>query len=135
MDDRRFDIVFTGQIVEGADPAQVQERLAILFKMERAAIQGLFSGRRYTIKKDLDPATAGKFKAALAKAGAVCELAERREAAAFTIAQPGTLLTEPYAAPPPAIDISGLAMLEVGRDVLDDYPVPAAPTVDVSAIR
>ncbi len=134
MDDRRFDIVFAGQIVEGADPTQVQERLAVLFKMGREAIQDLFSGRRYAIKKDLDRATAQRYQAALAKAGALCELAEQRDAATFTIARPGTLLTDPYVAPPPTIDISGLAMLEAGRDVLDEYPVPVAPTLDVSAI-
>ncbi len=132
--DRRFDIVFSGQTVEGAGLVAVQERLAILFKMDRSTVASLFSGRRYTIKKNLDGPTAGQYKAALEKAGAVCEIVERRDAAAITIAPPGTILAEQQAPHPPAIDISALAMLEVGMDVLDDYPQPRTPAMDVSAI-
>jgi len=134
MDDRRFDIVFSGQTVAGAGPAAVQERLAILFKMDRSSVAGLFSGRRYTIKKNLDGQTAGQYKAALEKAGAVCEIVERRDAAAITIAPPGTILAEQQSPHPPTIDISALAMLEVGMDVLDDYPQARTPTLDISAL-
>lgn len=66
-----FQVVFDGQLVEGADPSQVKANIAKLFKMEVAKAELLFSGRRTVIKRGLDQATAQKFQIAFERAGAV----------------------------------------------------------------
>lgn len=74
MSDARFNIVFSGELVAGADPAKVRENLAKVFKMELAKVEALFSGKPVVIKKDADQATAMKFRAVLRQAGAQVEM-------------------------------------------------------------
>jgi hypothetical protein len=74
MSEVRFNVVFAGEIVAGADPAKVRENLAAAFKMDAARVEGLFSGKRVVVKKDADQATAMKFRAVMKQAGAVCDL-------------------------------------------------------------
>ena len=74
MSEVRFNVVFAGEIVAGADPARVRENLAAAFKMDAARVEGLFSGKRVVVKKDADQATAMKFRAVMKQAGAVCDL-------------------------------------------------------------
>jgi len=56
MSDQLFEVAFSGQISEGASADD-------------------FSGRRVVIKKNIDQATADKYKTALNRAGAECEVA------------------------------------------------------------
>ena len=74
MSDARFNIVFSGELVAGADPAKVRENLAKVFKMDLAKVEALFSGKPVVIKKSADQATAMKFRAVLRQAGAQCEM-------------------------------------------------------------
>jgi hypothetical protein len=74
MTDARFNVVFAGEIVNGADPAKVRENLAAAFRMDMAKVEALFSGKRVVVKKDADQATAMKFRAVMKQAGAVCDL-------------------------------------------------------------
>ena len=74
MSDARFNIVFSGELVAGADPAKVRENLAKVFKMDLAKVEALFSGKPVVIKKGADEATATKFRAVLRQAGAQCEV-------------------------------------------------------------
>lgn len=73
-DDNRYHVRLTGELMGGADAAQVAANLARLFKMpeEKAAL--LVSGTPRVVKKDADEATARKFQVALRQAGARCEL-------------------------------------------------------------
>ena len=132
MDQPRFDLVFSGRTVPGADSAQVRARLAALFKTDEASIERLFSGKRYVLKKGLDEAAARKYQAALDRAGAQCELVQRPPA--MTIAPPGVTLVEVEPPATPEFDVSGFTLAEAGADVLDEYPRPAAPALDVSDI-
>lgn len=75
MTDKRFNIVFQGELVTGADPARVRENLARVFKMDAAKVEVLFSGKRVVLKKDVDQASAMKFRAVMKQAGAKCEMA------------------------------------------------------------
>lgn len=74
MTDARFNLVFSGEIVPGADVGAVKQNLARLFKLDAAKVEGLFSGKPVVLKKDADQATAMKFRAALKQAGAQCKM-------------------------------------------------------------
>lgn len=91
MSDARFNVVFAGEIVAGADPAKVRENLAAAFRMDMAKVEALFSGKRVVVKKDADQATAMKFRAVMKQAGAQADLEKVGEPAA-----------EPAPAPSPA---------------------------------
>lgn len=66
-----FEIVFTGQLVPGAQLGLVKANLAKLFQSDGARIDALFSGRRLVLKSDLDPQAAEKYRATLERAGIV----------------------------------------------------------------
>lgn len=74
MSDTRYNLVFSGQVVGGADPAAVKQNLAKLFKIDAARVEALFSGKPVVLKKDADQAAAMKFRAALRQAGAQCQM-------------------------------------------------------------
>ena len=65
-----YTIVFKGEILDGADSSAVQQKVAAMFKADAAKLAALFSGKPVAIKKNVDEATANKFVAAFAKAGA-----------------------------------------------------------------
>lgn len=89
----RFNVVFSGELVGGADPTQVRANLAKLFKMDAGKVEALFSGKPVVIKKDADQATAMKFRAALRQAGAQCQMVP------VDGAGPGPTAAEPAPAP------------------------------------
>jgi len=74
MSDQLFDIIFRGDIVLGHQITAVKQRLGQLFKADEASINALFSGVALPLKRNLDAATAEKYKAVLIKAGAQVEL-------------------------------------------------------------
>ncbi|MFN3713074.1 MAG: hypothetical protein ACK4SX_05400 [Alcanivoracaceae bacterium] len=82
MTEARFNVVFAGELVAGADPARVRENLAAAFKMDAARVEALFTGKRVVVRKEADQATAMKFRAVMKQAGAVCELDRIGEPAA-----------------------------------------------------
>lgn len=74
MSDELFEVAFSGQINEGADLEQVKAKVGAMFKADATKLAHLFSGKRMVIKKNIDQATANKYKSALNNAGAVCEV-------------------------------------------------------------
>lgn len=70
MQQERFKIVFTGQLMPEATLAETKEKLANLFKADPQKIEDLFSGQINTLKRNLDNAEADKYLAVLHKAGA-----------------------------------------------------------------
>lgn len=69
-----FDIVFRGDIVLGHSIADVKARLGQLFKIDAAKVETLFSGGAMPLKRNLDQATAEKYRTVLTKAGAQVQL-------------------------------------------------------------
>jgi len=65
----RYDIVFRGDIIEGFFLQQVKTDLARLMKVEADAVAPLFSGRPERLKKNVDLATAEKYRVVLQKIG------------------------------------------------------------------
>jgi hypothetical protein len=74
MAEQLFEVAFSGKIMEGANPDEVKARVGKIFNADAAMLAQLFSGKRVTIKKNIDKATAAKYKTALNRAGAQCEV-------------------------------------------------------------
>ena len=66
----RYDICFSGQVLEGHDAKTVRASLAKLFKADQATLDKLFSGNTQIIKRGCDRATALQYKKAMENAGA-----------------------------------------------------------------
>jgi len=71
-----YEIVFSGQLVPGAQLDRVQANLAKLFQADAQRIALLFSGRRLVLKNNLDQAGAEKYRSTLERAGAQVEVIE-----------------------------------------------------------
>ena len=143
MSDQLFEVAFSGQISDGAEPGEVKAKVAKMFNADEAKLAQLFSGRRVVIKKNIDRATAAKYQIALNRAGAECEIcsvggapvAQSAPAAAKAPAAPADVKPASAApaveietgdygevAPPPAIDPLGIT-----GDQIEDLAVSIAP--------
>ena len=71
-----FEVVVEGRLADGADPARVRANLAKLFKTDVARVEHLLSGDWVVIKKGLDEAAAGKYRAVIVKAGLIAEIVD-----------------------------------------------------------
>jgi len=74
MSEQLFEVAFSGQVSDGADPEEVKVKVGKMFNADEGKLAQLFSGKRVVIKKNIDKATAAKYKTALDRAGAVCEV-------------------------------------------------------------
>jgi hypothetical protein len=154
MAESRFDIQFAGELVAGADPDATRERLGELFKLPPEALDRLFDGQPHILKRDLDQATAVRFRDAFGESGAILRLipiAARPESAVPDQAAPeaarssppvegtvadGRLTLAPLgtnmdlaAAPfvPRVIDTSGLSLAPGWDWTLEDCAPPVQP--------
>ena len=156
-----FQIVFDGQLVEGADPAQVKANIAKLFKMEVAKVEPLFSGRPTVVKRGLDDASAQKYRIAFERAGAVATIVDPNEmassgAAPAPVAPPSAEsppanaqdgedegpsrleIAEASRAPPPLIARGlpsapdDMTMADPGALLMDEPSTVEAPSIDTS---
>ena len=144
MADPTYDIYFRGEILPGADEAQVKAAIAKIFKADDAKLAQLFSGKVNTIKKSVDKATAGKYQQAFKKAGAkaVITLAKATESVLSASAQKssGTAQADPIAAKSsvqPNAEQGNWDILPTGSDLLkpdERRNVPAAD-IDTSEIK
>jgi hypothetical protein len=62
MAEQTYRLVFQGKLAQGQDPAIVKERLAKLFKVDRARTNSLFSGSPVVVKNKLPLALAEQYK-------------------------------------------------------------------------
>ena len=144
MSDQLFEVAFSGQISEGANMEEVKARVGKMFNADEVKLAQLFSGKRIVIKKNIDQATAAKYKTALNRAGAECEISSSGgEAAAAQPAAATPAPAEPAAeptakstpvsteyetsydgevAPPPRTDPLGIS-----GDQIEDLAVSIAP--------
>jgi len=76
MSDQLFEVAFSGQVSDGANPDEVKARVGKIFNADDAKLAQLFSGKRIVIKKNIDQATASKYQTALNRAGAECEIVQ-----------------------------------------------------------
>ena len=160
-----FEVVFQGQVQPGLDPAQVRARIGQLFQVDERQVEMLFSGRRIVIKSGLDEQAAQRYRQAIERAGAQCELVPLQEeppAAApapaparsvaprdefmaacgdvqapdFPLAEPGADMQDSYTDHAPLnIDLSAFTLAPPGTD-LDQRPdLPPPPAPDTSHLR
>lgn len=134
MSDELFEIAISGGILDGENPEDVKARVGKMFNADEAKIAQLFSGNRVVIKKNVDQQTAAKYKNALNKAGAVCEIKSLSPVVASTPTPPPAASVpaapakprEPVdygdIAPPPQVDPLGIT-----GDQIEDLAVSIAP--------
>jgi hypothetical protein len=89
MADPKYDIYFRGEILPGADDAQVRVAIAKIFKADDAKLAQLFSGKVNTIKKSVDKAIAAKYQQAFKNAGAKAIITVAKE-----VVKPDTVKSE-----------------------------------------
>ncbi|VAX11705.1 hypothetical protein MNBD_GAMMA26-65 [hydrothermal vent metagenome] len=89
MSTDRFDIFFSGQVIEGQDEAAVQAKIGKMFKANPQQLERLFSGSPVTVKSGVDLDTAVKYRVAFRNAGALVDI------------KPQASETTPPAPPPP----------------------------------
>ncbi|MCF6323078.1 MAG: hypothetical protein L3J89_01935 [Gammaproteobacteria bacterium] len=151
MSNQYFQVIINGQLVEGAELTQTRQNIAKLFKARPDAVEPMFSGKRISVKKNLDQATARKYQQFIIKAGLKAGVApmpgttapaEQKPAsappqegtlAATEIAAVGSIMDSRPPAPEANIDTSAYDMDEVGI-ILDEKPLVAAAEIDTSAI-
>jgi len=158
MSDQLFEIAFSGKVSEGANPAEVKVKIGKMFNADEAMLAQLFSGKRIVIKKNLDKATAAKYKTAFDRAGAECEVRPMGGAPAAKPQAPAAKKAAPAAAassaggtadygevsPPPQTDPLGItgdqiedlaaSIAPVGSSMQDSYEEPDEPEFDLSGL-
>lgn len=120
-----FDIIFRGDIVFGHQLADVKVRLQQLFKADAAKIDALFTGRPIPLKRNLDEATANKYRDALVKAGAMVEVCSSDKSPANTPSRPVPERAQPVVAVVP--EYASWTLAPVGSDLLPASERPAKP--------
>jgi len=71
-----YRVVFEGEILEGSQVQEVKRALAKLYNKREDQVEHYFSGKRLTVKKDVDYETAMKYVKAYERTGAVCRVEE-----------------------------------------------------------
>ncbi|WP_049631679.1 hypothetical protein [Cellvibrio sp. pealriver] len=133
----QFDIIFRGDIVFGHQLADVKLRLQQLFKSDAAKIDSLFTGRPVPLKRNLDEATANKYRDALLKAGAMVEVCPSDKSTANAPAKPTPAAARAEQAPVVQARKPEWTLAPVGADLLPERerpPQPAPVVVDVSGL-
>ncbi len=104
MSDQLFEVAYSGEVADGADLDDVKAKVGKIFNADADKLAALFSGKRIVIKKNIDQATAAKYRTALNRAGAVCEVVPMGSAAAAAApaASPPAATPAPAAAAPAA---------------------------------
>ena len=143
----RYEIAFAAKLVDGAQIETVKANLAKLFQADAPRIEALFSGRRIVIKQNLDEASAEKYRATLARAGALVEvtameteveeieLAPPPPVAVAQAASPGRLQVAPrdeYMAAFVDVQAPDFGIAPLGDDLQDAPPEMATPALDLS---
>jgi len=76
MEEQLYRVIFEGEILEGSQVQEVKRALAKLYNKREDQVERFFSGKRLTVKKDVDYETAIKYVKAYERAGAVCRVEE-----------------------------------------------------------
>ncbi len=136
-----YQVIFSGEIIEHADIDMVKSNVARVFSLPADRIEKLFSGKRLVLKKDIDQATAERYKTTLQRAGALCEIEApsaviteeikpnptpitQVDDVSMSVAEPGSQIGEHQEIPEANIDTSSLDMAEVGITLAESDHVP-----------
>ncbi|SER49590.1 hypothetical protein [Halopseudomonas bauzanensis] len=143
-----FEVVFHGQVRADVAPEQARARIGQLFQVGDRQLEMLFSGRRIVIKQGLDQAAAEKYRQAIERAGALCDICPMADSPA----EPSPAATPPPVASPQRqqraavqprdeymaafkdVDAPDLPIAPLGADMQDSYADPVPPDLDLSAL-
>lgn len=101
MNEERYDLVFSGELVPGFELPQVKKNLQQLFRLDEAKVNALFSGKAIPLKKGVDADAANKYRVAMKKAGARVDLILVSEASSAAPVKPQSS-QQPPSPPQPA---------------------------------
>jgi hypothetical protein len=143
MSEQHYDIFFRGETQEGFELTKVKANVGQLFKASPEKVEQLFSGKVVALRKNLDKATAAKFKHALESAGAKIYIKLAAAAVAATPIPAASASIDDENEPIPKADVSTddsnteFVLLPPGSDVLrDDERHAFVPVeIDISDIR
>jgi len=127
---QRYDIYFAGELMPDHPPEQVKQWLGAQFRLQGEALEQLFSGQPVRIKQDVDMDTAGRYRAAFRKAGALVEIRPATDQPAAPVATPGpaaAAASEPELLPP------NTGSLEDCAAEIAATPLPAIDHIDLAA--
>jgi len=151
MPSQSYDIYFSGQIMDGNDPAKTREQIGQIFKANANQLNKLFSGTPVKIKSDVDEKTATRYRIAFRKAGALIEIKLSsastnttavtsnpipEETEGLTLLPPNTGSLIDCAAkviPQPIPNIDHVSLASVGS-IIDDSPAPKPVEIDTSGL-
>ena len=151
----RYNIYYSGQLLEGKELPAVRANMAKLFNADEATLNKLFSGKAQLVKRNCDKSTARKYKQAIENAGGIpvikaanttpaapsappaAEAMSAAERIAALASAPGPLSQpQPTESPkstevPDAQADGSIALAPSGTDVLraEERTAPAASTV------
>lgn len=126
-----FEVVFHGRVRPEVAPEQARARIGQLFQVGERQLDVLFSGRRIVIKQGLDQAAAEKYRQAIERAGALCEIQIMDEGAASADAQPPS--TPSPAAQPEQRRVETLAPRDEFMAAFSDVEAPDLPLAPLGA--
>ena len=119
-----YEIVFSGQVAPGVDPAQARQGIQRLFNASEQLLEQFFSGRRIVVKRDLNQAAAEKYRQAFASAGALVEVVAMGQAAQTPA--PAAPAATPVPAPAP------VAQAPAAQAAVSPTPVSVAPAAPIA---
>ncbi|MFT7561133.1 MAG: hypothetical protein ACI93R_003058 [Flavobacteriales bacterium] len=101
MATEKYNLVFKGELVRGADLVDSKKKVQGLFKVSSAQVETLFSGKSVVLKKNLDFATATKYRVAIKKAGCRVDIVEHEEPSTPSPTDQETFKDKPNKVPTP----------------------------------
>jgi hypothetical protein len=96
MSFEKYDLFFSGQVIDGLDKAEVRTQVGKIFRATEAQLDRLFSGDPVPIKKAVDMDTAIKYRVTLREAGALIDVVPAQSPG------PPSAEQEKSSVPPPA---------------------------------
>src|SRR5690606_9290622 len=132
-----FEVVFRGQVRPGVDIEQARSSIGQLFQVGERQLEVLFSGRRIVIKQGLDEAGARKYREAIERAGARCEIVPMADEQVSAPASEPASASAPAPAPEPARPAAPAAAAIQPRDeymaAFRDVQAPDLPIAPLGA--
>ena len=123
MSFEKYDIFFSGELIDGADEAEARSKIGALFKLPPDKVDSLFSGKPVAVKRDVDMDTAVKYRVAFRDAGALINIKPAGKAAAEKPASSAATPAEPQAE-----NDNGMTLAPANTGSLEDCAPKVVPT-------
>ncbi|MFC1601941.1 hypothetical protein ACFL3U_00045 [Pseudomonadota bacterium] len=136
MSTEKFDILFSGQIMEGQDEAEVRTKVGHIFKANEKQLERLFSGQAVKIKSGVDLDSAVKYRVAFRNAGALIDIKPATAASPETTAQPQAAASQPSEAAAQSQDAASqpsAAPQPAAKDEIELLPPKTGSLIDCAS--